>query len=272
MTGLGFDAPAAVPDVGIWDGAGLGARGTERDPGRPLVAVIFYRAHLVAGNTTSVADLCAAIELAGADALPIWTYSLRGDAEGGVRALDLCREHGVDVIVTSTLAAGSADDDGEGWSVPGADGLAIPVIQAPATGRSRAAWAADDAGLSPFDVATGVAIPEFDGRIIGPTFAFKEVVDDGDQEGGDIVATRADPERTARLVAVVDDLLEGEGGTDDPAVELGDGHAGGDIEGRQTGIVRGPRRPAPPGGRRLDDRDGEAVGSRYRPSLALVIG
>ena len=39
-------------------------------------------------------------------------------------------------------------------------------------------WHDDDAGLSPVDVGMGVAIPEFDGRIIGPTFAFKEIVDD----------------------------------------------------------------------------------------------
>ena len=60
---------------------------------------------------------------------------------------------------------------------------------------------ADDAGLSPLDVATGVAIPEFDGRVIGPSFAFKEVVDD-DGDGQEIVATRADPERTRRLAAL----------------------------------------------------------------------
>jgi len=199
MTGLGFDPPTPVPDVGLWDGAGLGVPGARRDPGRPLVAVIFYRAHLVAGNTTYVRDLCQAIAAAGADVMAVWTYSLRRDVDGEVPALALCRRHGADAIVTSTLAAGSPGEDGEGWSVPGADDLTVPVIQAPATSRSRAAWAADDAGLSPFDVATGVAIPEFDGRVIGPTYAFKEVVDDSDMPGGEIVATRADPERTARL-------------------------------------------------------------------------
>ena len=200
MTGLGFEAPRSISEVGVWDGAGLGAAGHLRDSDRPLVAVVFYRAHLVAGNTTYVADLCGAIEAAGCDALAIWTYSLRGDADGAVGALELCRQHDVDVIVTSTLAAGSADQQGDGWSVPGPDGLDIPVIQAPATSRSRVAWADDDAGLSPFDVATGVAIPEFDGRIIGPTYAFKEVVDEGGAlQGGEIVATRADPERTAAV-------------------------------------------------------------------------
>ena len=68
--------------------------------------------------------------------------------------------------------------DGDGWSVPGLDALGIPVIQSPSTPASRPAWLDDDAGLGPLDVASGVAVPEFDGRIIGPTFAFKEVVDD----------------------------------------------------------------------------------------------
>jgi cobaltochelatase CobN len=202
LTGVGFDPPVPVADVAVWPGAGLGRRGAVRRPDRPLVGVLFYRAHLVAGNTTYVAALCDALDTAGADALAVWTYSLRRDADGAVPALDMCREHGVEVIITSALAAGSSRKGGDGWEVPGLDELGIPVIQAPASGRSRALWLADDAGLSPLEVATGVAIPEFDGRIIGPTFAHKEVVDPTGEAGSDIVATRADPERTARLAAL----------------------------------------------------------------------
>jgi cobaltochelatase CobN len=199
MTGLGFEPPAPVADVGVWDGAGLGA-GIDRRPDRPLVAVIFYRAHLVAGNTTYVGELCEALDAAGADSVAIWTYSLRQDAEGRVPALDRCRELGVDVIITSTRAAGATSGGGEGWDVPELDALGVPVIQSPASSRSRAEWEADDAGLTPLDVASGVAIPEFDGRIIGPTFAFKEVVEESG--GGEIVATRADAERAGRLASL----------------------------------------------------------------------
>jgi cobaltochelatase CobN len=201
LSGAAFDPPAPVPEVAIWSGAGLGRLGSVRDARRPLIAVVFYRAHVVVGNTTYVEALCEALAAEGADALPIWTYSLRRNAEGAVPALDLCREHGVDAIITSTLASGAATEDGDGWDAPGFADVGVPVIQAPAVSRSRAEWAADDAGLSPLDVAAGVAIPEFDGRVIGPSFAFKEVVD-GDRDGGDIIATRADPERTRRLAAL----------------------------------------------------------------------
>ncbi|HEY2812407.1 MAG TPA: cobaltochelatase subunit CobN [Acidimicrobiales bacterium] len=205
LSGADFEPPAPVPEVSIWPGAGLGRRGAVRDPARPLVAVIFYRAHVVAGNTTYVAALCDALESAGADALPIWTYSLRRTADGNVPALDICREHGVDAVITSVRAAGSTIDDRDdgdgdgGWAVPCIDELGVPVIQAPAVSRARAEWLADGAGLSPLDVASGVAIPEFDGRVIGPSYAFKEVVDDADTAAREIVATRADPERTRRV-------------------------------------------------------------------------
>jgi cobaltochelatase CobN len=204
MTGLGFSPPEVIDPVGIWAGAGLGPTLAGRDPARPLVAVIFYRAHLVAGNTTYVEALCRAIEAAGGDAVAIWTYSLRPDENGRVTAMDLCRQLAVDVIVTSTLAAGSTSAAGDAWAVPvlgEADdgGHRAPVIQSPASSRPRAEWLADDVGLLPTDVASGVAIPEFDGRIIGPTYAFKEVVDD---EDGEIMATRADPERVARLASL----------------------------------------------------------------------
>ncbi|MEM9520612.1 MAG: cobaltochelatase subunit CobN [Actinomycetota bacterium] len=203
FTGFGFEPPVELPRTGVWDGAGLGRAGTERNADRPLVAVIFYRAHLVAGNTTYVADLCDAIEAKGGDALPIFTYSLRLDDAGEVPALGLCIEHKVDAVITSIFAAGAtAGEDGDQWEVPMLGELDVPVIQAPASSRSATAWADDEAGLSPVDVGMGVAIPEFDGRIIGPTFAFKEIVDDDAETGGEIVATRTDADRTQRLAGL----------------------------------------------------------------------
>ena len=204
--GFGFDPPRPLPLTEVWDGAGLGVPGAERDPARPLVGIVFYRAHRVAGNTQFVADLCRAIEAAGGDALPVSCYSLRPDADGRVEALELLRDHGVEALVTTVLAMGRAggtsDDEGDDWQVPQLADLGVPVIQAPACNRSRDDWADDEAGLTPLDVAMGVAIPEFDGRIIGPAFAFKEEVDDGGELGTPVIASRTDPERAARVAGL----------------------------------------------------------------------
>ncbi|MGH9223471.1 MAG: cobaltochelatase subunit CobN [Acidimicrobiales bacterium] len=196
LGGFGFDPPTPLPMSGVFEPATTPAR----RPGRPLVGVVFYRAHLVAGNTTFVEDLSAALDAAGGDCLAVYCYSLRPDADGRVPALELCRERGVDVLVTTVLAmGGTTPTDPDAWSVPQLAGLGAPVVQAPSCNRSRDDWLDDDAGLSPLDVAMGVAIPEFDGRIVGPAFAFKEEVDDGGDLGVTITATRADPERARRV-------------------------------------------------------------------------
>ncbi|HUJ66241.1 MAG TPA: cobaltochelatase subunit CobN, partial [Acidimicrobiales bacterium] len=51
LTGFGFDPPAEVPATGVY-------RRTEPEEGVARVAVLFYRAHLIAGNTGFVDDLC----------------------------------------------------------------------------------------------------------------------------------------------------------------------------------------------------------------------
>jgi cobaltochelatase CobN len=198
LGGFGFEPPAALPVSGVF----LPATTRERRPDRPLVGIVFYRAHLVAGNTTFVEDFSRAVDEAGGDCLAVYCYSLRPDADDRVPALELCRDAGVDVLVTTVLAMGGAspgDTDSEAWNVPQLAELGVPVLQAPSCNRSRDEWLDDEAGLSPLDVAMGVAIPEFDGRIVGPAFAFKEEVDDGGELGVTITASRADPERTARV-------------------------------------------------------------------------
>ena len=218
MGGYGFDPPVAVPDHGILPGwepviaadpsdraAGVGARARTPRPGmgpRPAtsIGVIFYRAHLLSGNTQFVEDLCAAIEARGATPVPVWCYSLRPGTDGRVPALEVLDEQGVDVVITTVLAMGSARDDD--WDASALAGLGVPVLQAVAATQPRAVWEESTAGLGPIDVAMSVAIPEFDGRIVGPPFSFKEVVDDGDELGAPVVAYRTVPDRVERVAGL----------------------------------------------------------------------
>jgi cobaltochelatase CobN len=210
LDGFGFEPPAPIPMVGVYQPRVTLASGSAAGE-RPRVGVVFYRAHLLAGNTQFVDDLCAALDAAGLEPLAVHCYSLRPDADGRVPALELCREHGVDALVTTVLAMGASggnasapDNPGadESWEVPQLAELGVPVLQAPSCNRPRAEWQGDEAGLSPLDVALGVAIPEFDGRIVGPAFAFKEQVDDGGGLGTPIIASRTDPARTRRIAGM----------------------------------------------------------------------
>ncbi len=193
MGGFGFEAPRPVPAVGA-----LGHR--PLDPARPTVGVVFYRAHLVSGNTQFVEDLADALEDRGVNVLPVFCYSLRPDPDGRVEALELLASSGVDAVVTTVLAMGSAD--GDQWDASALASLDVPVVQAMAATTSRLDWEQSAAGLGPMDVAMTVAIPEFDGRIISVPFSFKEVVDDGDALGTPVTAYRTDPDRVARVAGI----------------------------------------------------------------------
>jgi cobaltochelatase CobN len=197
---FGYEAPQPVPDEGIYLGADPTAlRPTSSDPARPTIGVVFYRAHLLAGNTTFVDDLCAAIQASGANPLACWCYSLRPDERGDVPVISRHLEGRVDAVVTTVLAMGQAGPEADSWDVPVLARLDVPVIQAVAATTSRAAWEDHEVGLSPLDTAWSVALPEFDGRIVSVPLSFKEIVDDGDDLGVPVVAYRTVPDRVARV-------------------------------------------------------------------------
>ena len=191
MTGVGFDAPVAVPTWGVLPRA-------ERSQSGPTVAVLYYRAQQLAGNTSYVEALCDAIEDAGGRALPLYCASLR-TAEPALMA-ELAR---ADAMVVTVLAAGgarpatvSAGGDDDGWNVEHLAALDVPILQGLCLTTGRAQWSGNDDGLSPLDVATQVAVPEFDGRIVTVPFSFKEIDDEG------LIAYVADPERCARVAGL----------------------------------------------------------------------
>ena len=191
MTGFGFTPPQSTPTWGVL---------SRPDPGNtgPTIAVLYYRAQQLAGNTGYVEALCAAIEAAGARALPVYCASLRTAEPDMLETLAQA-----DAMVVTVLAAGGvkpatagAGGDDESWDVEHLAALDIPILQGLCLTSSRRQWHDNDDGLSPLDVATQVAVPEFDGRIITVPFSFKEIDDEG------LISYVADAERCARVAGV----------------------------------------------------------------------
>jgi cobaltochelatase CobN len=165
---------------------------------RPRVAILFYRAQFTAGNTAYVSALADAVDAAGGQGVPVFAASLRDAPDELIEHLGT-----YDALVTTVLAAGgtrpanaSAGGEDEGWDVRKLAGLDVPILQGLCLTTSRQDWADADEGLSPLDVATQVAVPEFDGRIITVPFSFKEVDADG------LPHYVPDPERCARVASL----------------------------------------------------------------------
>nr|WP_211268542.1 cobaltochelatase subunit CobN [Actinoplanes subtropicus] len=191
LTGHGFAAPVVSPDWGPLPR-------TAANTGGPVVGVLYYRAHHMAGNTAFVEALCRQIEAKGARPLPLFTASLR------TASAELLAElRKADALVVTVLAAGGtkpatagAGGDDEAWDVGVLAELDVPILQGLCLTSGRAQWEASDDGLSPLDAATQVAIPEFDGRIITVPFSFKEFDEDG------LSVYVADDERAARVAGI----------------------------------------------------------------------
>ena len=190
LTGHGFAPAEAAPDWGLLP--------RESTATGPVVAILYYRAHHMAGNTAFVESLCRAIEAKGGHPLPIFTASLR------TASAELLAElRKADALVVTVLAAGGtkpatvgAGGDDEAWDVGVLADLDVPILQGLCLTSSRATWEASDEGLSPLDAATQVAIPEFDGRIITVPFSFKEIDPDG------LSVYVADEERALRVAGI----------------------------------------------------------------------
>ncbi|WP_405495686.1 cobaltochelatase subunit CobN [Nocardia sp. NBC_00511] len=193
LTGHGFEPPVDTPSWGE-----LERDSRELPADAPTVAVVYYRAQHLAGNTGYIDALCAAVEDKGAHAVPVFCASLR-TAEPDL----LARLRTADALVVTVLAAGgtkpataSAGGDDEAWDVGALADLDVPILQGLCLTSGREQWAANDDGLSPLDVATQVAVPEFDGRIITVPFSFKEFDADG------LSTYVADTERAARVAGI----------------------------------------------------------------------
>ncbi len=181
LTGFGYAPPTPMSEHGIYlpdlDEATLEDWQRQADASKPTVAVLFYRAHLVSGNTAFIEAIAEALRSKGTNPLCLFTSSLKA-REAGRPAVFHWIEGRADVLI-STLSFALGEVNTGSVTMPG-DGLnslqrlGIPILQAIASGAPRGAWEGSRRGLNALDTAVNVAIPEFDGRIITVPISFKE--------------------------------------------------------------------------------------------------
>ena len=212
LTGHGYAPPTPMPEHGIYlantEDATVNATvqdwHRQADPARATVAVLFYRAHWMSGNTAFIDTLAQALSDKGVNALCVFTSSLKAREDGRPAVFKLI-EGRADVLVTTLSFAlgevntGSVTQPGE--SMLSFERLGIPVVQAIACQVPQGAWEGSRRGLNAVDTAVNVAIPEFDGRIISVPFSFKERSRNG---GESLYAVNED--RAARVAGIASRL------------------------------------------------------------------
>ncbi|WP_019936964.1 cobaltochelatase subunit CobN [Bordetella sp. FB-8] len=189
--------PVAVPNAAVYhplSNTAVAADWQARwKPGAPVVAILFYRAHLQSANTAVFDALIDALERRGLNPLPIAITSLK-DVTSRDFVARLCDAHEVTLVLNTTSFAASTPED------PGrspAFGLDAPVFQVILSGGNREDWVKDSQGLNSRDIAMHVALPEVDGRIITRAISFKGLAYRCEKTEVDVVRYQPDIERTA---------------------------------------------------------------------------
>ncbi|MCF0052570.1 cobaltochelatase subunit CobN [Dyadobacter sp. LJ53] len=185
MTGFGADPAVQLPEHGIYhpdlpENADITDWLKYKNPAFPTVAITFYRAHWISGNTHFVDAMIRSLESRNVNVLPVFTSSLKAaDPVSGKPIAFQYFDHEsvhVDVLI-NTISFAITDIQPAGTiskPVAALANLDVPILQAITSGMSRGPWETSSRGLNPLDTAMNVAIPEFDGRIITVPVSFKE--------------------------------------------------------------------------------------------------
>ena len=135
-------------------------------------AVLFYRSHYLAGNTTAIDCLCQSIVSRNLHPIPIFISSLR-NVELQQQLLALLQENPIKLLLNTTSF--SLAKIGESAQLQFWQQLNVPVLQVILSSSTLEQWESSLQGLMPRDVAMNVALPEVDGRIITRAISFKSV-------------------------------------------------------------------------------------------------
>src|ERR1700733_9577657 len=160
----------------------------------PVVAILFYKAHLQAANTAVFDALIEALEAQGLNPLPIALTSLK-DAMSREILQQLCTQHDVALVLNTTAFAATAIDDPAPLALAGD----APVFQVILSGGNRDDWLKDNQGLNSRDIAMHIALPEVDGRIITRAISFKGLAYRCPHTEVDVVRYQPDHERIGFL-------------------------------------------------------------------------
>ena len=183
-------APKSVPEIGIYqwqnqiekdslDNLNVEAENVNSDKlnnkqpqSQGSCAVLFYRSHYLAGNTTAIDCLCQSIVSRNLHPIPIFVSSLR-NVELQQQLLTLLQENSLKVLLNTTSF--SLAKMGESAQLQFWQQLNVPVLQVILSSSTLEQWESSLQGLMPRDVAMNVALPEVDGRIITRAISFKSV-------------------------------------------------------------------------------------------------
>lgn len=183
--------PVDVPRAGFYR-PGRGVVDAPAEGAGAVVPILFYRSMLLAADVAPIDALCSALADQGLRPVPVFVASLKETASLAFVTQALAALQPAAIVTATAFASG-----GEPGAQTLFDRLGAPVFQAVIATTRREAWAGNQRGLAPADLAMHVVLPELDGRILGGALSFKGELEADAELGYHPHANRPEPDRVA---------------------------------------------------------------------------
>lgn len=198
-----YAPPQEVPETGLYE-ATSGSWFTDFDafvrayrnhrPGKPWVGFVVYQSNVIAGTTSHIDDVIAALEKRGFNVLTVFGYPPEAPIERYF--FDESGASRVEAVIAAAIKIGINPET----LTPLLTRLNVPVINAMSLySLSRAEWEASPVGMDVMERSWQLAMPEMAGMIQPTVFAAKERIVDP-ETGTEYIEERAIPERVEMLV------------------------------------------------------------------------
>lgn len=158
------------------------------EAGLEQVIILAYRTHYLADNLAPVHLLAAELQQRQLQPVVVFAHTLR-DAHISEDLYALLEQKGCSriacLINTTSFSIKPIGEEAQHNFIFAR--LDVPVIQATMASATFENWQEGLFGLSPTDIAMNIALPEVDGRIIGPPVSFKKQLDKDTLTDADLV-------------------------------------------------------------------------------------
>ncbi|MEP9371715.1 cobaltochelatase subunit CobN [Mesorhizobium sp. KR1-2] len=193
----GVAEPVAVPKAGFYEpGKGVVEAAAAVVADAPVIPILFYRSMLLAADVGPIDALVEALRGHGIAPVPIFVSSLK-DKTSLAFVESALADLKPAAIITATAFASSAE--------PGVETLfdraGAPVFQVIVATTRRDAWAENQRGLAPADLAMHVVMPELDGRILAGAISFKAEMEADAALAFKGLANRPEPDRVEQVAS-----------------------------------------------------------------------
>lgn len=175
-----------------------------RNDALPNALLLFYRSHVQSGNTDAF-DQFIEILNHKFNTLAVAALSLKNP--DCLRSINhLIEKSDCHIVINTTSFSQHIEGNASLSSEPQIPSRLfeknIPVIQAILAANSEQDWEQSAQGLRSRDIAMNIALPEYDGRIIGRAISFKTLFRYSDQAQTDIIRYQLNPERAEFMASL----------------------------------------------------------------------